>query len=320
MPLDSSSCDKYQLIDFGAGRKLELLSGYLVDRPSPAAIGLPRQSPKLWRDASARYDEKRRKWIFREPWPSSLLLDCENFSMPVRPTPFGHIGLFPEQAANWRWIHQQARVMEASSSNSERVRETESHAEALSERALGLNLFGYTGASSMAMLSGGLAVCHVDAAKPNVQSCRSAAELNGWQSAPIRYLVDDALKFARREVRRQRQYAMIVLDPPAYGHSPAGKAWRLERDLWPLLDACFHLLSSSFSMLVTGHSPQVDAEDVVNYIYRSNILDLAGTPDHDPNPPRTTSGLQVESGRSCLRTRSGRSLDAGFFVRISSGA
>ena len=140
MPLDSSSCDKYQLIDFGAGRKLELLSGYLVDRPSPAAIGLPRQSPELWRDASARYDEKRRTWIFREPWPSSLLLDCENFSMPVRPTPFGHIGLFPEQAANWRWIHQQARVMEASRSNSERVRKTESNADALPEQALGLNL------------------------------------------------------------------------------------------------------------------------------------------------------------------------------------
>ena len=190
MPLDSSSCDKYQLIDFGAGRKLELLSGYLVDRPSPAAIGLPRRSPELWRDASARYDEKRRTWIFREPWPSSLLLDCENFSMPVR-RPSG-IWSFPEQAANWRWIHQQARVRRLrvqTLSGSGKPNQT------LMPYRNKLRLKSVTQVPRAWRCFP--ADWRLSWMKPNVQSCRSAAELNGWQSAP--FDIHDALVL-RREV------------------------------------------------------------------------------------------------------------------------
>lgn len=275
--------DQYELIDFGGGRKLESLGGYLIDRPSPAAAWDSPQRPDLWARAGARYEAHRKTWVYRIPCPDLIDIDCGEFRMPIRLTPSGHIGLFPEQAANWSWLH------------SESVPNGHSRA--------ALNLFGYTGASTMALVSAGYRVAHVDAAKPNVQAARAAAEHNGWDTAPIRYLVDDAAKFVARELRRERVYHTIVLDPPAYGHGPSGRAWRLDRDLWPLLNDCLRLVKpEDFRMLVTGHSPEVNEEDVQRFLERSAI-------------PATT-GLRIETGRSQLRERTGRMLDAGFYVRI----
>lgn len=280
------SSDRYQLIDFGNGRKLESLAGYLIDRPSPAALEATPHSPQRWADADARFDTETKSWTEVRPWPSDLSVDCGEFRMPLRPTPFGHIGLFPEQADNWRWLGEAARD------------------DAPAPTAL--NLFGYTGASTMALIAAGYEVAHVDAAKPNVRAVRIAAEANGRSDAPIRYLVDDAAKFAAREVRRGRTYHTIVLDPPAYGHAAGSKAWRLERDLWPLLEDCLRLLDpTSFRLLVTGHSPQVDDWDVVQFIQDNEII---------PQGLRE-SGLLIESGRSQLEDEIGRHLDAGFYVR-----
>ncbi|NND99209.1 MAG: SAM-dependent methyltransferase, partial [Pirellulaceae bacterium] len=150
-------------------------------------------------------------------------------------------------------------------------------------------------------------VAHVDAAKPNVQAAGVAAKWNGLQDAPIRYLVDDAAKFVAREVRRQRVYQAIVLDPPAYGHAPTGKAWRIERDLYPLLSDCFDLLDRNrFRVLITGHSAPMGAKEVIGFFQdfwrRQRSIEQ--------------TGLRIESGRSQLLDRQKRPLDAGFFVRI----
>jgi len=282
--------NRYQLIDFGNGRKLESLGDYRIIRPSPAADASDPVGPADWKRWDARYDASQRRWEFQRPWPERLLIDCGPFVMPVRPTPFGHIGLFPEQSDNWQWLAARPA--------------------AAGEAAL--NLFGYTGASTLALVSSGYHVAHVDAAKPNVQALRTAAELNGWQGGPIRYLVDDAAKFTAREVRRKRRYHTIVLDPPAYGHGPSGKAWRLQRDLWPLFDSCLQLLEADHvRLLITGHSPEVDADDVIAFLRRSELLrrhrDGGG------------QGLLLQSGRSQLTDLSGRHLDAGFFVRLAIG-
>ncbi|GAA5507059.1 SAM-dependent methyltransferase [Novipirellula caenicola] len=278
----------YQLIDFGDGLKLESLGGYLVSRPSPAAEGIRQKHPRRWTDADATYDGQQRRWNHRTEWPESLTLDCGHFKMPVRPTPFGHIGLFPEQAKNWQWLSTEHRDHEP----------------------LALNLFGYTGASTMALARAGFSVVHVDAAKPNVTAAKVAAETNQLSDAPIRYLVDDAAKFAAREVRRQRRYHTIVMDPPAYGHSPKGKTWRLERDLWPLVNDCLELIDPmNFRMLITGHSPQVDASDVLEYLMQSAAIKAAQKKDR----------LRFKTGRSTIQDQSGRSLDAGFYVRVQSG-
>ncbi len=278
------SDDRYRLIDFGGGRKLESLAGRLIDRPSPAAGDAVRAAPGVWSDAESYFDADSKRWLHHIPWPQQLTVDCGGFKMPVRPTPSGHIGLFPEQAANWRWLQAD---------------------EGADRQAL--NLFAYTGAGTMALVSAGYAVAHVDAAKPNVEAAREAASINRWQDRPIRYLVDDAARFAAREVRRQRKYHTILLDPPAYGHGPGGKAWRLERDLWPLLADCLRLVDpAAFRMLITGHSPQVGHADIEQYFVQDAEL---------PDDLRTS--LRIESGRSQLRDQFDRSLDAGFFVRVS---
>ncbi|MDA8697183.1 S41 family peptidase [Rhodopirellula sp.] len=308
----SSDHPSYQLVDFGRGRKLEDLGGYRVDRPSPAAIGMTQKLPGVWQEADAFYDTERQSWTFRNPWPNALQLDCGGFWMPVQPTPYGHIGLFPEQASNWSWIRKRVTAwlgtdfersssMGTSTSAAKTVSNTkrqgacamstlQSSLQQDDQAFWGLNLFGYTGASSLAMVSAGLSVAHVDAAKPNVQSCKLAAECNGWGDAPVRYLVDDALKFSQREVRRGRRYQMVVLDPPAYGHSPAGKAWRLERDLWPLLDACvenihFVDVENRVGYFRLTNFQKTTTRDVENALWklhregmRSLIIDVRGNP------------------------------------------
>lgn len=283
--------DRYQLIDFGDGRKLESLAGYRIERPCPAAAGCRVHDPQAWKHLDARYDPQAKAWEFHQPWPQDLDVDCDGFRMPLRPTPFGHIGLFPEQADNWRWL-------------------ADPHGPRPAQPRRALNLFGYTGASTLALLRAGYHVAHLDAAKPNVQALRAAAEHNHLANAPIRYLVEDAARFAARELRRGRSYQTIVLDPPAYGHSPQGRAWRIERDLWPLLDDCLRLLEpNDFRLLVTGHSAEVGQADVARYLRESGFL---------PRQERT-SGLLLQTGRSQLRDLVGRHLDAGFFVRVQFG-
>ncbi len=282
---------RYQLIDFGRGRTLESLAGYLVDRPSPAAVGTIVRSPAKWKHADATYNAEQRVWEYHRPWPAGLTIDCGLFGMPIRPTPYGHIGLFPEQQLNWLWLGDDG----------------ENDGKNFVDTNAALNLFAYTGASSIALARAGYSVAHVDAAKPNVQAARLAAETNDLSGASIRYLVDDAAKFAAREVRRQRKYQTILMDPPAYGHSPKGKAWRLERDLWPLLNDCLKLLDKdSFRLLITGHSPEVGQQEILQFLRQNEFL----------KPFLGSSRLIIESGRSQLRDEEDRSLDAGFFVRV----
>lgn len=216
--------------------------------------------------------------------------------MPTQPTPFGHIGVFPEQAPNWQWLASGRKAVQSNAPESSSPPEA---------RLEALNLFAYTGASTMAMVRAGYRVAHVDAAKPNVQAARRAAETNGWADAPIRYLVDDAAKFVAREVRRGRRYHTIVMDPPAYGHGPSGRAWRLERDVWPLIENCLRLVDAAdFRMLITGHSAEIDQSDVVDFFDQQSAVDR--------------SGLRIDAGRSQLSDSAGRRLDAGYYVRVSS--
>ncbi|MCO8120843.1 class I SAM-dependent methyltransferase [Stieleria sp. TO1_6] len=281
----------YRLIDFGDGRKLESFAGRVFDRPSPAAEGVQKHSPSRWKSADSVFQETSRRWQHRTAVPDAMTVELDGFCMPISPTPFGHVGLFPEQALNWRWLMDTAPV-------------------AVAPPASGLNLFGYTGASSIAMAIGGMKVAHVDAAKPNVATARLAAGCNGLTDHPIRYLVDDAVKFTARELRRGNRYQTIVMDPPAYGHGPSGKAWRLERDLWPLIDSCLSLLTpENFRFLITGHSPQVRTMDVVDYL-QSQI-----PPRFDLSQSQFMGGLR--SGRLSLRDAQNRKLDAGFFVQCT---
>jgi 23S rRNA (cytosine1962-C5)-methyltransferase len=273
---------EYELIDFGDGRKLEALGGYWIDRPAPAATTATAQHPELWRRAAARFEGRLGnpggEWTFHRPWPASLRIDGPGFRLPVQPSPQGHIGVFPEQRPQWEWLAR-------------------SVGKAAEPPCEALNLFAYTGGSTLALASAGAHVAHVDAARPNVAHAFRAAELSRLGDRPIRFLVDDAVKFVRRERRRGRTYDIICMDPPAYGHGPRGSAWQLVRDLWPLLGDSLELLKPDGRILVTGHSRHPGFEEVRDWLARRG------------------NWQSLEAGRSELHDRGGRILNSGHFVR-----
>jgi 23S rRNA (cytosine1962-C5)-methyltransferase len=207
-------------------------------------------------------------------------------TLGLTPTPAGQIGLFPEQLANWRWIAERsARLAAASPETPPRV----------------LNLFAYTGGSTLAAAAAGAAVTHVDASKPSVELARQNAGRSGLAAAPIRWIVEDALRYSQREVKRGARYEAVVLDPPTYGHGPKGEAWRLDRDLPELLALCAELVGRSPKFfLATCHTPSVGPAELSAYLSDAVV-------GHCSQPPA--------SGRLWLATKDGRKLDSGVMAR-----
>lgn len=281
------SPDQYELIDFGAGRKLERFGPVILDRPSPASAGLPLGRTDAWNAAHARYLEsdaganERGRWVDLQPHPKEWCIEYADPKFSLRRTPFGHVGLFPEHAANWDWIG-----------------ECVVHA----KRPLNvLNLFAYTGGSTLAAAAAGASVVHVDAARNIVAWARRNAELSGLAGAPIRWIVDDALSFVRREIRRRRCYDALILDPPSYGHGPKGQAWKIDLHLRELLAACRELVSEPAIVLLTCHTPSIDAGAASRLV--GDFL------------PSSAAIGQVESSDLKLTTLSGRQLPAGVTAR-----
>lgn len=222
--------DDYALLDAGDGRRLERFGAIVLDRPAPAADGVPRRLPGAWSGAVARYErgagERGGRWVPDGALPERWTIAIEGLPMELRPTPAGQVGLFPEHADVAGWAAGQA----------------ESIAGPHGRPAAVLNLFAYTGLVTLALARAGARVVHVDASRPTVAWARRNAALAGLADRPIRWLVEDAARFVARETRREQRYDGVVLDPPTYGHGPDGGAWRLAEDLEPLLAAIRPLL------------------------------------------------------------------------------
>ena len=219
----------YQLLDSGHGERLEKWGPYTFIRPDPMVIWPPAR-PELWNDWHGRYHRSRKgggQWEFREKLPPQWKIRYRDLAFFIRPTNFKHTGLFPEQAANWDWFTPLLQ----------------SRAKAQGKPPSVINLFGYTGAATVAAATAGAEVCHVDAAKGMVQWCRENIALNHLQNAPTRFLVEDCFRFVQREIRRGRKYDAIIMDPPSYGRGKKGEMWKLEDQLWPFLHECRKLLS-----------------------------------------------------------------------------
>ena len=232
------SIDQYELIDFGEGRKLERFHDLLVDRPCPAANGTARKIALAWRSeyiVRVDQDNARQAADRQQEVVNDWRVQFETVQFQLRMTPFGHVGLFPEHAAQWLWLLDSVKP--------------------LAEEPLSiLNLFAYTGGASLVLASHGWQVTHVDASEPTVQWARHNAQLSDLSTAPIRWLVEDARTYVARELKRGRRYHAILLDPPSYGHGPKGKAWQIERDLPTLLEQCCQLLLPQGALVLTGHS------------------------------------------------------------------
>jgi 23S rRNA (cytosine1962-C5)-methyltransferase len=276
--------NEYELVDFGDGRKLERFGPYLLDRQSPVADRMPRGEPQAWLRATARYERTsgdRGVWLSTSGQPGlppRWTIHSGALAFELKATEFGHVGVFPEQAENWKWLGQQvART---------------------GRRLKVLNLFAYTGASTLAAAAAGAEVVHVDAARNTITWARRNAELSGLAAAPIRWIHEDAARFVARELKRGNGYDAVILDPPSYGHGPNGEAWKASEQMPRLIADCARLTAGRRCfMLVTCHTPGIGPTEL-----RSLLSDSIGS-------------AEVESGTMDLATSAGRILPSGVTAR-----
>lgn len=226
--LTSPDWKEYQLLDSGDGLKLERYGEYVLIRPEAEAVWSPKQPLAAWRkQAHAEFVTTQEKngghWQRLKSMPANWTVHYKGLAFSMEAKGSRHVGIFPEQAEYWDWIMAQVK--------------------SAPKQARVLNLFGYTGAASLAAASAGAAVTHIDASKRSVTWARRNAELSGLQAAPIRWIVDDALKFVEREKRRDSFYEGIILDPPKFGRGPNGEVWEFYKLLSQLLQACADILS-----------------------------------------------------------------------------
>jgi 23S rRNA (cytosine1962-C5)-methyltransferase len=236
----------YQLIDSGAGRKLERFGDYLLARPCSQAVWKCQLSSKEWGKADATFSrEQENRWTLLRPLPPSWQIEVAGIQFKLSSTDFGHLGIFPEQKPFWEWIQTTIKA-KITPQFKPRV----------------LNLFAYSGGSTLAAAKAGASVCHLDASKGMVAWARENAALNQLQKAPIRWIVEDVRKFLLREKRRGSRYEAIILDPPSFGRGSNGELFKIEDDIIPLLEECRELLSDEplfflFSCHTPGFSPVV---------------------------------------------------------------
>ncbi|HYC34699.1 MAG TPA: class I SAM-dependent methyltransferase [Candidatus Paceibacterota bacterium] len=279
----------YELLDSGEGEKLERFGKYVLRRPDPQALWQKKLSEKEWEKCDAFFERtaKNAKWVFQnKEMPKSWQIEFGGLSLKISPTAFKHTGLFPEQFANWAWMTE--KIGKAKIQNPEiKV----------------LNLFGYTGGATLACAKAGALVTHVDASKTSINWGRENQELSKLSDCPIRWILDDAHAFVKKEIKRGKKYDAILLDPPSFGHGPNGEMWKIEEGFLSLLSDCEALLSEKpLFFLLNGYSAGYSSVGYLNAI--SGL--------------KTRFGGVLEHGELVLEEAEGRGLPAGIFARWSS--
>ena len=285
--LHSDDWQDYELLDCGNGRKLERYGDYLLARPETEAVWSPALPEKEWKKAAANFmpsaEENGGHWVAQRPLPDYWALTYKGLHFTVQTTASRHLGVFPEQANHWDWIGAQIKA---------------------AHRPLKvLNLFGYTGMASLAAAQAGAAVTHVDASRKVVNWARDNQALSGLSDRPIRWIIDDAVKFVQRESRRGAGYDGIILDPPKFGRGPKGEVWEFYKFLPELLKGCQQILSPDpVFMVLTAYA--VKASSITMHFAMQEILQK-----YDGS---------LESGEIVLDEKSaGRILSTAVFARWS---
>ncbi len=263
---------EYALIDSGDGMKLERYGNVKVVRPDPQALWRKSLSEKDWKNVDAYFtndkdETEKGKWIFTRPnleesWP----IHFGDLVMNIKLTPFKHTGLFPEQIANWLWCRDLIKKrVENTASN--RVSNT---AQNTSSKPTVLNLFGYTGGASLSAALGGADVTHVDASRSAITWANENAKSSDLSEATIRWILDDAFAFVRREIRRGKKYDAIIMDPPAFGRGAKGEIWKIEEHFLEFFEDCLKLLSGTpLFVVVNGYAAGYSA-----IAYENNLRQL----------------------------------------------
>ena len=256
------STDDYELLDSGDGRKLERFGRYVLARPCSQAMWRKSLSESAWSKADASFDrEDGNRWHGRANLPKEWEIATAGIRFRLGGTDFGHLGIFPEQRAQWKWIRETVKAAMARRGDSLRV----------------LNLFAYSGGSTLAAAQGGAEVCHLDASRGMEDWARANARLNGLWDSPVRWIVDDAHKFMKRELRRGRRYDAVVLDPPTFGRGAGGEMYKIERDLAETLGLVKDLMSETpCFVLFSSHTPGLSckvAENVLGQVFPDSVVE-----------------------------------------------
>ena len=229
---------EYQILDMANGEKLESWGNIILQRPDPQIIWPTKTYPNLWKDVDAIYRRSNTgggSWHIIKNVPPVFEVKYHDLTFCLKLMGFKHTGLFPEQAVNWNLLEKTIKE---------------------SNRPLKvLNLFAYTGAASVVALSAGASVTHVDSSKGMVDWAKENVNINHLQDKPIRFLVDDCLKFVKREIRRGNKYDIILMDPPSFGRGSKNEVWTIEKNLYELVDACTELMNDDFKLfLINSYS------------------------------------------------------------------
>jgi len=283
--LRTANWKDYELIDTSAGERLERWGNVILIRPDPQIIwDTPKNNP-MWREANARYLRSQTgggNWQELKKVPSMWKINYGELTFQLKTMGFKHTGIFPEQAVNWDFAMKKIQA----SGRPVKV----------------LNLFGYTGAATLACLKAGAEVCHVDASKGMVAWAKENAVASNLGDRPVRWLVDDCIKFVQREQRRGNTYDGIIMDPPSYGRGPNGEIWKLEEQLYPLVEMCVPILSENplffiLNSYTTGLSPAV-MEYLLNILIQKKFGGVVSS--SEIGLPVTQSGLILPCGSTAI--------------------
>lgn len=271
----------YEVIDCSKGEKLERWGDYILVRPDPQVIWDTPRKEKGWHKMNAHYHRSKKgggEWEFFD-LPQQWSIHYRNLTFQLKPFSFKHTGLFPEQAANWDWF-------------SELIKKAGRPVKVL-------NLFAYTGGATIAAAAAGASVTHVDASKGMVTWAKENAASSGLADAPIRWIVDDCVKFVEREIRRGNHYDAIIMDPPSYGRGPKGEIWKIEESIHPLVKLCVQLLVDRplfflINSYTTGLQPAV-----LSYLIGTELKRFPGKVTADEiGLPVSSNGLTLPCGAS----------------------
>ena len=272
----------YELLDCSSGQRLERWGDVILIRPDPQVIWKTEKTHPLWYKAHAVYNRSSSgggKWDIRRKIPDAWKIKYGDLSFMVKPMGFKHTGVFPEQAVNWDMtaeiIRKERRPLRV------------------------LNLFAYTGAATISALNAGAHVTHVDASKGMVAWAKENAAVSGLANEPVRWLVDDCMKFVEREIRRGNKYDIIIMDPPSYGRGPKGEIWKIEESVYPLIQLCSQILTDNplfflINSYTTGLQPAV-----LSYMISTVLGTANGTVTaSEIGLPVSSNGLVLPCGAS----------------------
>ena len=257
--LATSAEKDYELLDSGDGEKLERFGKYVLSRPDPQTLWQKKLSPDEWAKADGTFSRvasesdgedvkgkasSKGRWKLKAGTPEKWPISFAGLKFFVEPTPFKHVGLFPEQKANWEWMKEKLKTQNSKPKIGGQASKLEV-----------LNLFGYTGGASLACAAEGASVVHIDGSKVAITRAKENAELSGLADKPTRWMLDDARDFVKRELRRERRYDAIIMDPPSFGRGDKGQVWKIEEDFVPLFNDCVKLLSAKpLFFLINGYA------------------------------------------------------------------